>query len=191
VERAVCFTGIGGQGVQLASQALARGALVDGREAQLFGSYGGMMRGGNTEATIVVADEAVESPPTVADAWAVAVMHHDYSAPTLASRRPGGLVAIEVGNVMAASVVMAGALASATGLVSLPALAEAVAEALPSYRRQHVELNRNALRAGAEAVPTGLMPAWGEPAAPARASGSAPAGAGGEPGTGAAAGAGS
>lgn len=197
VERTVCLSGIGGQGVQLAAQVLARGALLDGREVQLFGSYGGMMRGGNTEATLAVADGAVGSPPTVAQAWAVAVMHHDYAEGTLGRRRPGGLVlvnstvyegeldrdgfvvvdvpatalAVDVGNVMAASIVMAGALAGATGLVSLPALAEAVEAALPPYRRQHVELNRVALRAGAEAVPAGLMPAWGTAAAERAAAG--------------------
>jgi Pyruvate/2-oxoacid:ferredoxin oxidoreductase gamma subunit len=186
VERAVCFSGIGGLGVQLASQVVARAALADGREVQLFGSYGGMMRGGNTETTIVVSDGPVESPPTVADAWAVVLMHHDYSGPTLARGRPGGLVlvnstvfeghldraggevldvpatalAIEVGNVMAASVVMAGALAAVTGLVSAPGLEAGVAAALPPYRRQHVELNVAALRAGAAAVPAGVTPAW-------------------------------
>ena len=59
------LTGIGGQGIQLAAQVLARAALTEGREVQLFGSYGGMMRGGNTEATLVVADGPVEAPPTV------------------------------------------------------------------------------------------------------------------------------
>ena len=29
----------------------------------MFGSYGGMMRGGNTEATLVFADGPIEAPP--------------------------------------------------------------------------------------------------------------------------------
>ena len=65
VERELLVTGIGGQGIQLAALVIARAALAEGREVQLFGSYGGMMRGGNTEATLVVADGPVESPPTV------------------------------------------------------------------------------------------------------------------------------
>ena len=56
MERELVMTGIGGQGIQLAAQVLARAALSEGRQVQLFGSYGGMMRGGNTEATVVVAD---------------------------------------------------------------------------------------------------------------------------------------
>jgi Pyruvate/2-oxoacid:ferredoxin oxidoreductase gamma subunit len=54
MERTLLMTGIGGQGIQLAAQVLVRAALAEGREVQLFGSYGGMMRGGNTEAAIVV-----------------------------------------------------------------------------------------------------------------------------------------
>ena len=60
MERELLVTGIGGQGIQLAALVIARAALAEGREVQLFGSYGGMMRGGNTEATLVVADGSVE-----------------------------------------------------------------------------------------------------------------------------------
>ena len=70
-------TGIGGQGVQLAAQVVARAAVLDGREVMLFGSYGGMMRGGNTDATVVVADGPVLAPP-VPPAGGRIVMHHDY-----------------------------------------------------------------------------------------------------------------
>ncbi len=69
MERELLLTGIGGQGVQLAAAVLAQAAVAEGREVQLFGSYGGMMRGGATEATVVVADEPIEAPPTVEPAW--------------------------------------------------------------------------------------------------------------------------
>ena len=55
-ERELLFTGIGGQGVQLAAQVIARAAIAEGKEVQLFGSYGGMMRGGDTLATLVIGD---------------------------------------------------------------------------------------------------------------------------------------
>jgi len=73
---------------------------------------------------------------------------------------PATDLAIEVGNVMAASMVMAGALAAATGLVSAVGLEAGVAAALPPYRRQHIELNIAALRAGAAAAPPGVKAAW-------------------------------
>lgn len=62
MRREVVMSGIGGQGIQLAAQTLARGALQDGLYVQLFGSYGGMMRGGNTDATLVVSDVPVAAP---------------------------------------------------------------------------------------------------------------------------------
>jgi Pyruvate/2-oxoacid:ferredoxin oxidoreductase gamma subunit len=173
-ERELVLSGIGGQGIQLAAQVVARAAIAEGKQVQLFGSYGGMMRGGNTEATVVVGDEPVEAPPTVGSAWSAILMHHDYVEPTVARLRPGSVVlrnstvyegdvdaegivlhdipatelAVGVGNIMAASMVMAGAYARRTHLVSLDSLEAAVAESLPSYRTKHVELNVSALDVG-------------------------------------------
>jgi Pyruvate/2-oxoacid:ferredoxin oxidoreductase gamma subunit len=186
MERELLVTGIGGQGIQLAAQVVARAALAEGREVQLFGSYGGMMRGGNTEATLVVADGPVEAPPTVGSAWSAIVMHHDYSEPTLERLRPGSLVmlnttvfdrpfvrdpyvvvelpatdlAVELGNIMTASMVMVGAYAAVTDLVPLDALVDAVVASLPPYRARHAGLNQDALRAGHEAAPDVRVPAW-------------------------------
>jgi Pyruvate/2-oxoacid:ferredoxin oxidoreductase gamma subunit len=189
MEREILFTGIGGQGVQLASQVVAHGAMAEGRDVQVFGSYGGMMRGGNTDATLVIADKVVEAPPTVHSAWAALVMHPDYADPIVARVRPGGLVlrnaalfrgartrsdvdivdvpakelAVEAGHVMAESMVMLGVLSTLSGLVGLTALEAGVATCVPPYRRQHVELNRRALRAGAAAVvPSPLHDAWSD-----------------------------
>jgi len=186
MERELLMTGIGGQGVQLAAQVLARAVIAEGRQVQVFGSYGGMMRGGNTDATLVFADGPVESPPTVGRAWSAIVMHPDYAGPVVARVVPGGLlmintsvcpdlpegdmvvvqvratdIAIECGNVMAASMVMVGAYARVTGLVSLPSLAAAVAASLPPYRTRHVELNEAALRAGYDRTEAAVgAPAW-------------------------------
>ena len=191
MERELVLTGIGGQGIQLAAQVLARAAIAEGRSVQMFGSYGGMMRGGNTEATVVLADGAVEAPPTIAETWSAIFMHHDFSEPTRAKLRPGSLVlvnttvfegsfdddasivveiaatdlAVDLGNIMTASMVMLGAYVAATDIVSLDALDAAVAESLPSYRTQHVALNVAALRAGFEVAPRALAPAWQEVAA--------------------------
>ena len=187
MERELLMTGIGGQGIQLAAQVVARAALAEGRQVQLFGSYGGMMRGGNTEATLVMADGPIEAPPTVSQAWSAILMHHDYSAATVASLRPGSVayvnstvfeadldrdrylvvdvpateLAIGVGNIVAASMVMVGAYAAGTGLVGLDALVDAVTRSLPTYRSQHVALNSAALRAGYAAGPLDVAPAWG------------------------------
>jgi Pyruvate/2-oxoacid:ferredoxin oxidoreductase gamma subunit len=188
MERELVLTGIGGQGVQLAAQVLARAAIAEGRSVQMFGSYGGMMRGGNTEATVVVADGSVEAPPTIPDTWSAIFMHHDFSDPTRAKLRPGSVVlvnttifegtfdadefrvvdipatdiAVDLGNIMTASMVMLGAYAATTDMVALESLDAAVTASLPSYRTQHVALNVAALRAGFDAAPRALAPAWEE-----------------------------
>jgi Pyruvate/2-oxoacid:ferredoxin oxidoreductase gamma subunit len=187
MEHEILFTGIGGQGVQLAASVVAHAAMAEGRDVQVFGSYGGMMRGGNTDATLVIADGAVEAPPTVDAAWAAIVMHPDYADPILARVRPGGLVlrnaavfhrplvrtdvdlvdvpakelAVEAGHVIAESMVMLGVLSALSGLVGLAALQAGVAACVPPYRQQHVELNLRALQAGAAAVaPSPAHAAW-------------------------------
>ena len=151
MDRELIMTGIGGQGVQLAAAVVARAALLEGRDVQVFGSYGGMMRGGATESTVVVADRSVESPPTVASTWSVVLMHHEHAAPVLARLDPDGVlfvnttvvdrpdvaggctvievpahdIAVTLGSAMAASMVMIGAYAAVTGLVGLASLSAA------------------------------------------------------------------
>ena len=188
MERELLLTGIGGQGIQLAAQVLARAAISEGRQVQMFGSYGGMMRGGNTEATVVIADGAIEAPPTVADTWSAIFMHHDFSEPTRAKLRRGSLVlvnttvfeggfdadeyrvvevaatdlAVDLGNIMTASMVMLGAYVASTDIVSLHAIDAAIADSLPAYRSQHIERNVTAVHTGFEVAPRALSPAWEE-----------------------------
>jgi 2-oxoglutarate ferredoxin oxidoreductase subunit gamma len=189
VERELVLTGIGGQGIQLAAQVLARAAIAEGRQVQMFGSYGGMMRGGNTEATVVVADGPIGAPPTIADTWSAIFMHHDFSEPTRAKLRPGSLVlvnttlfdgggfdadryrvvelaatdiAVDLGNIMVASMVMLGAYVAATDIVALDAIGPAVAASLPAYRSQHVARNVEAVQAGFDVAPRAIAPAWEE-----------------------------
>jgi 2-oxoacid:acceptor oxidoreductase gamma subunit (pyruvate/2-ketoisovalerate family) len=192
MEREVILTGVGGQGVQLAAQVLARAAILEGREVMLLGTYGGTMRGGNTDSTLVVADAPIESPPIVSRAWAAVLVHHQFWEPTRAKLRPGSVVVVNssiftapldrdawrvfevpatelataLGGRLAAALVLTAAFARLTGLVGLEALEAGLRASLPPYRRQHLELNAKALRAGFEAVAGTAAPAWsGEVAA--------------------------
>jgi 2-oxoglutarate ferredoxin oxidoreductase subunit gamma len=181
MERELLMTGIGGQGVQLAAQLIAKTATRFGRYAQLFGSYGGMMRGGNTDATLIISTEPVQAPPMVGSAWSALVMHHEFAPPTLARLQPDGLLvlntsvvtadavsplpggvrlaeipaselAIELGSPAAATMVALGAYAAVTRILEIEELVETLPDALPSYRRQHVASNARALHAGAQAA---------------------------------------
>ncbi len=184
VEREVLFTGMGGQGVQLAARVLAEAAVAEGRDAMIFGSYGGMMRGGRTDSSLVIADGPVNAPPIVPAAWAAFVMHDEFAEPTWAKLRrngvafvnstvvddvphagsvvaiPAGDIAIDLGGVQCQSLVMLGALVASTAIVALDSVQAAATAALPPYRRQHVELNERALAAGYEAVASLTHAAW-------------------------------
>ena len=177
-EREVLLTGIGGQGVQLAARVLAEAAIVDGLEVQLFASYGGMMRGGNSDSFLVIADGDIAAPPVVGSAWAAVVMHHEHAAGVWPKLRAGSLavindsvvdpacrpsdpdvdvaavaaldIATDVGSSMAASLVLVGALVARTNLVGVDSLLDTAAKVLPSYRAEAAAVNRRALEAGLE-----------------------------------------
>jgi Pyruvate/2-oxoacid:ferredoxin oxidoreductase gamma subunit len=185
MEREVLITGIGGQGVQLAAQVLARAATLEHREVMYLGLYGGMMRGGNTDSTVVIADGPIAAPPVISHAWSAIAMHDEYWPPVETKLRPGGLVlvndatftsdvradvtvhrvpattiATNLGNALGASLVMLGAFGAITGIVQLDTAIEAMRASIPSYRTQHIEANERALRAGFELLPANEFPAW-------------------------------
>jgi 2-oxoglutarate ferredoxin oxidoreductase subunit gamma len=186
MEREVILTGVGGQGVQLAAQVLARAAVLEGRFVMLLGTYGGTMRGGNTDSALVVADEPITAAPIVSRVWSVVAMHHQFWGPAQARMRPSsvvvvnhpvftaeidrsahrvfevpaGEIATRIGSPLAASMVLVAAYARLTGMVGIDALVAGMREAVPPYRRQHLDVNEKALRAGFEAVAPAAAPAW-------------------------------
>jgi Pyruvate/2-oxoacid:ferredoxin oxidoreductase gamma subunit len=186
MEREVLLTGIGGQSIQLAAQVLARAAMREARQVMLLGTYGGSMRGGSTEATLVVGDAALVSPPIVSRCWSALAMHHQFWASAAGKLRAGSVVALnsslfeaeldrqrlrvfdvpatqlatDLGNPLAASLVLVAAYAALTGMVGVESLVEAMRESVPAYRRQHLASNEAALRAGWESIPEVVAPAW-------------------------------
>ena len=92
MEREILLTGIGGQSIQLGAQTLARAAVHEDRHVMLLGTYGGTMRGGSTEASLVVGDAPLSSPPIVSHAWSALAMHHRYWDSVARKLRPGAVV---------------------------------------------------------------------------------------------------
>lgn len=179
------LSGIGGQGVQLAARSLATAAMREGRRVLMFGTYGGVMRGGDTDATVVIGETSLLTPPVVDHAWAVLAMHHMSWNALAAKLRPGGFLltdstvfqariehpgpvlavpaiamATAAGMPQAGAMVALGAFAAATGIVALETLLAVAEEVLPPYRRQFAEANRQALALGHAAVPAEVCSAW-------------------------------
>lgn len=174
MERELLVTGIGGQGVQLAAQVLARGATLEGSHVMLFGVYAGAMRGMNTDATVVIGDGPLLSPPLISHTWSAIAMHDKFWAPVARKLREDALVLVndatfeteldpfryrvlrvpatdladELGNPLGGSMVMAGAYAATSRLVGLEALVEGMRASIPPYRRQHIASNETAIRTG-------------------------------------------
>jgi Pyruvate/2-oxoacid:ferredoxin oxidoreductase gamma subunit len=190
VEREILLTGIGGQGVQLAARSLAQAAMREDRRVLMFGTYGGMMRGGVTDATVVIGEESLHTPPVVDHVWGVLAMHHLSWLTVSAKLRPDGFllvndkvfqaeiehpgamvcvpasaIATEAGSAQAGSMVALGAFAAATGIVRLETLLDIAEEVLPPYRRQYADGNRNAMQLGYDAVGGPVCEAWTAPEA--------------------------
>ncbi len=191
MERAVVMTGIGGQGVQLVAKLLAEAGIREGREVMMFGLFMGMIRGGSSESTVVLADAEIVSPPLVPEFWAVLAMHPDGVAKLGPKVRAGGVVvrnatmvtrapgwdgvydvavpatdmAKEMGQPLGASMIALGALAGATGVVGVPSLLDAMGAVLPPHRQRHVAANQACLERGAawatEHGAGGTVSAWG------------------------------
>ena len=186
MEAAVLLTGIGGQGVQLAARTLAVAGVQGGLEVMVFGNYGGLMRGGNTDATVILADGPLRSPPTVSRASTALVMHHEFWPGVRARLLADGIavidrsvftgdldwtagraieieattVATEMGNARGGAMVALGALAGATGLVELEHLTSAAQEVLPPYRAEHAKDNATALAAGYALIDVAAPNRW-------------------------------
>ena len=185
MERAVVMTGIGGQGIQLIAKLLAQAAMDEERQVMMFGIFGGMIRGGSSDATVVLADEEIQAPPIVPHAWAVLAMHSDGLCKLAGKIEPGGVLVVNAtlvtrppawegvhrvlvpatalatgaGQPLGASMVALGALAAATGLVRPGSLEAALDRVLPPHRRRQIEGNRQCLALGAAHVDGGAA-AW-------------------------------
>jgi 2-oxoglutarate ferredoxin oxidoreductase subunit gamma len=185
LEREILLSGIGGQGIQLAAKTLAVAAMHEGRRVLMFGTYGGEMRGGDTEAAVVVGAASLLTPPVIDFAWAGLAMH-PMGWPSMAAKlRPGGIALINTsvfehpvtydgtilplaatgmaaaaGMQQAAAMLALGAFAAATGIVSIETMLAVAEEVLPPYRRQFAAANRRALSLGHETAASRLCPAW-------------------------------
>jgi 2-oxoglutarate ferredoxin oxidoreductase subunit gamma len=172
MEQQVIIAGFGGQGVMLIGKILAHAGMREHKEVSWLPSYGPEMRGGTSNCTVVVSDEPVGSPLVYRPSAVIAM-----NAPSLTkfepSVSPGGLllvnsclvpkevtrrdiralkvpandIALEVGHVRAANMVVLGAYVGATGVVSLETVEIVVRETL-SAKPQLVESNLAALRRG-------------------------------------------
>lgn len=170
MRREIRFAGFGGQGVILAGMITGRAAaLHDGKEAIVTQSYGPEARGGACSAQLVIDDQPIDYPmvtrPDVlvvmsqeaaqkytgdlADGCQVLVdeglVHLPESAPWPVYKIPATRLAEQLGNRMAANVVMLGFFAAITGAVNRPSMEAAIRD---SVKERFIDLNMRAFDIG-------------------------------------------
>lgn len=170
----VIISGFGGQGTLFAGQVLAYTGMDAGKHVTWIPSYGPEMRGGKARCTVVVSDEEIGSPiarqPTSAIVMNIPSMEAyepvvkpdgvlivNSSLIDRTSERdditvvyvPATRMAIEMGNVRVANMILLGAWAVSTGVVTIEQLAQALADHLPEDKQRFVPINQQALRHGA------------------------------------------
>ena len=176
MEREIVMGGIGGQGVQLATKILAQALNGENKEVMHFAAFGGTVRGGNVECTVVAGTGPIAAPPIIPEAWLTITMHPNTIEVVLPKAKLGGLfvtnsslvgkvdvpsgvalveipateIAEKVGNLQGAAMAMLAAVGRATGLVSLDQLVEALKVLTPPYRQQTIERIALAFQAGDE-----------------------------------------
>lgn len=182
MQQEVIISGFGGQGALFAGQLLAYAALDEGRHVTWLPSYGPEMRGGTAHCIVIVSDEEIGSP-LVRHPGAALVLNNPSMEKYQPLVREGGYLLINrslitlpitrgdihavdlpasdaataLGDARLLSIVMLGALVTCTGVVSLAAIDRALESHLPERHRQLLDLNRQALRRGAELARQQLM----------------------------------
>ena len=175
----VIIAGFGGQGIILAGKALAQTALNAGKEVTYMPSYGAEMRGGTANSMVIISDRPIASP-TVSRPGSLIVMNKASLSKFAPRLKPAGLlvfnssliengpdldearilaipaddIAVELGNIKAANMVMLGAYLQQRQLFGPDAAAESLPEVLAERYHNMLPLNTEALKRGAEFAKT-------------------------------------
>jgi 2-oxoglutarate ferredoxin oxidoreductase subunit gamma len=175
MQQEIVISGFGGQGALFAGQLLAYAAMDEGKHVTWIPSYGPEMRGGTAHCVVVVSDEEIGSP-IVRNPSAAIVLNNpsmekyqplvkqqgfllvNRSLINLPATRgdihtidvPANDVAAEIGESRMLNVIMLGALIACTNVVPLEAIDRALESHLPARHRRLLDLNKTALRKGAE-----------------------------------------
>jgi 2-oxoglutarate ferredoxin oxidoreductase subunit gamma len=173
----IVIGGFGGQGVVLAGTILARAAMAEGRFVTQMVSYGAEMRGGTANSAVVISDAEIASP--VIERPDAAILLNQPSLDKFEERiASGGIVVVNssmvgrrvrrrdldvvkipatemagsMGNVRVANIIALGAFIEKTGIVRAESVAGAIEELFSQKKTPLVEINKDALAAGAKEI---------------------------------------
>jgi 2-oxoglutarate ferredoxin oxidoreductase subunit gamma len=163
------LAGSGGQGVLLMGQMITYAAMLEDQSATFYPSYGPEMRGGTANCTVVVSDKPV-SCPLIYEADAIVAMNLPSLIKFEQMVKPGGSllinssiidqkasradinvyyvpvneIAIELGNIKVANMVMLGALVRSIGVVSDASIEKVMHKNFTGSKAKLIDINMKA-----------------------------------------------
>ena len=175
MKQSFVFSGSGGQGIMSAGIMLAHAAIDEAKHATYLPEYGPEQRGGSAKCTVIISDGEIISPLTKKCDNLICMNEQSYRK-FAGDLKEGGLlvlnssrvkdeeiradvrvlgvpvddIALELGNVRVANIVLIGALMGATDIVSKEVLVRNLEEKFKSKKPEILELNMKALEKGIE-----------------------------------------
>jgi len=163
------FAGSGGQGVILMGQIVASAAILEDKFTTFFPSYGPEMRGGTANCTVVVSDKEV-SCPVIFESDCVVAMNLPSMLKLEPTLKPGGVLLLnksiihqepkrsdvnvynvpandlahELGHPVVANMIMLGAFARITNIVSSEAVETVIRNRFGEKKAELVDVNLKA-----------------------------------------------
>ena len=173
----IIISGFGGQGVMLIGRLLAYAGMIEGKKVAWMPSYGPEMRGGTANCTVLISSNEIGSP--IVSHPKVLIAMNQPSLDKFESnvsengliilndslikrevnrndvkviRIPADDIADKLGNSRAANMVVLGAYVKQSGVVKMETIFKALEKALAGRNKKILELNKKALKQGAELV---------------------------------------
>lgn len=173
------FSGSGGQGSALMAKMTCHGAIREGKKVVMTQTYGIEQRGGDSTAYVIISDEQIGSPIVENDANVVCALSPSTYELCYEGVAPGGLLfcntsivkepkesdkfrqiflpvsdmAVEIGSIRSANMVMLGAMIHVTGMLRRETIEQVLAEDLGKKKPALLDANIKALQAGWDAAP--------------------------------------
>ncbi|MGB6370263.1 MAG: 2-oxoacid:acceptor oxidoreductase family protein [Atribacterota bacterium] len=173
----IIISGFGGQGVMLMGRLLAYAGMLEGKNVAWMPSYGPEMRGGTANCTVLISEEEIGSPIVSHPKILIAmnqpsldkfesnvsenglIILNDSLIKREVNRNdvkviriPADDIADKLGNSRAANMVVLGAYVKQSGVVKMETIFKALEKALAGRNKKILELNKKALKQGAELV---------------------------------------
>ena len=171
------FSGFGGQGVLMMGYILALSAMRDGMQVTYLPAYGAEVRGGTANCTVSISDEEIASPVASFPDYVVALnkpslIRYEAQLKTKGTlllnsdlididptrkdievfKVPANTIAKKLKSERTVNMIMLGALAAATHIISIDSLANGLTEVIKAKSARQMETNRKGLELGSQYV---------------------------------------